>query len=167
MLPAEDEIPEEISGTDWESVCYEVDKIKIGDDEEEVTAMDVSDKYVALQYHIEPHIDIFDKKDKKFLRRIEGHGFGGQCLKISGDILYSGSMDKTVRSWDLTSGRNIETIYNHVDYVQSLGLLPDRWVASGGRGDKAIFVYETDSKGKLWRRHRFDGHEGNYESLSN
>ena len=53
-----------------------------------------------------------------------------------------------------------ETIYNHVDYVQSLAVLPNQWVATGGRGDKAIFVYETDVKGKLWKRHHFEGHEG-------
>ena len=28
------------------------------------------------------------------------------------------------------------------------------------RGDKDIYVYETDAKGKLWRRHKFSGHEG-------
>ncbi len=28
------------------------------------------------------------------------------------------------------------------------------------RGDKDIYVYETDANGKLWRRHHFTGHEG-------
>ena len=32
---------------------------------------------------------------------ISGHSYGGQCLCIRGSILYSGSMDKTVRSWSL------------------------------------------------------------------
>ena len=86
------------------------------------------------------------------------------------------------RSWNLNTRTNIETIYNHVDYVESLGLLPERycrtsilkrkdyqlnlidillrWCASGGRGDKSIFLYETDSAGKLWRRAQFEGHEG-------
>lgn len=161
--PVQDEegaIPEEISGTDWESVCYQVDKIKIGDEEEEVTAIDVSEHFIALQFHIDPEIHIFDRKTKALAFKLLGHGFGGQCLKLSGDILYSGSMDKTVRSWNLSSVSNIETIYNHVDYVQCIGVLPNRWCASGGRGDKAIFVYETDAAGKLWRRFRFDGHEG-------
>ena len=30
------------------------------------------------------------------------------------------------RSWNLNTRTNIETIYNHVDYVESLGLLPER-----------------------------------------
>ncbi len=67
------------------------------------------------------------------------------------------------RSWNLKEregARLLETIWNHLDYVESVGLFAERWVASGGRGDKTIFVYETDEKGKLWRRHKFQGHEG-------
>ena len=61
--------------------------------------------------------------------------------------MYSGSMDKTVRSWSLgpeeeegegeqaTPRRPLETIYNHLDYVQSLAVdSGQNWVASGGRG---------------------------------
>ncbi len=72
-----------------------------------------------------------------------GHDFGGQCLVIRGDILYSGSMDKTVRSWYLGPKeedqgtpfrRPLETIYNHLDYVQCLSVDDGQnWVASGGR----------------------------------
>ena len=58
--------------------------------------------------------------------------------------MYSGSMDKTVRSWSLgpeegegeqaTPRRPLETIYNHLDYVQSLAVdSGQNWVASGGR----------------------------------
>lgn len=57
-----------------------------------------------------------------------------------------------------------ETIYNHLDYVQSLSVYENQWVATGGRGDKAIYVYETDEKGKLWKRFKFDGHEVNEET---
>ncbi len=101
------------------------------------------------------------KKERLF--QLLGHSYGGHCLRLcpgDSDLLYSGSLDKTVRSWNLGRRAAVETIYNHLDYVESLGLLADKWVASGGRGDKAIFVYETDRQGKLWRRHRFDGHEG-------
>ena len=57
-------------------------------------------------------------------------------------------MDKTVRSWSLEGEREgekkdgdcciarrpLETIYNHLDYVQSLAVdSGQNWVASGGR----------------------------------
>ena len=63
------------------------------------------------------------------------------------------------------SGSLKETIYNHVDYVQSLSVYEREWVATGGRGDKAIYVYETDEKGKLWKRFKFDGHEVREEEI--
>ncbi len=70
-------------------------------------------------------------------------------------------MDKTFRSWKLgrDSGSLKETIYNHLDYVWSVGVLEHEWAASGGKGDKTIFVYETDQSAKLWLRHRFTGHD--------
>jgi len=158
---------EKFEGTNWESAAYEVEHFFI---EDEVTALDVSEQLIVVQYHVESHIDVFDRKSKKRLFRLEGHDYGGQCLCIRGSILYSGSMDKTVRSWSLgpeegeeseTTRRPLETIYNHLDYVQSLAAdSGQNWVASGGRGDKDIYVYETDVKGKLWRRHKFSGHEG-------
>ena len=104
------------------------------------------------------------KKTRLF--RLVGHSYGGHCLRLSpgtSSLLYSGSQDKTVRSWDLgrdEDDKAVETLYNHLDYVESLGLLSGEWVASGGRGDKAVYAYETDGAGKLWRRWRFDGHEG-------
>lgn len=152
--------PEEIQGYDWESVDYGVDTMKC---EDEVTALAVSDKYLVLQYYIDPGIDVFDRATKTLLFKLEGHSYGGQCLQISPDdnVLYSGSMDKAVISWDLNDhGRMIEKIFNHVDYVQCLALKPRKWLASGGKGDKKIFVYETDDKGKLWKRFSFEGHDG-------
>ena len=150
-----------LPGHDWESADVTVDTMKF-DSGEEVTAMDVSDLYIALQFHIDPGIEVYERSSKQLFKKLEagGHEIGGQCVKVSGSILYSGSMDKTVISWDIAQGSVIEKIYNHVDYVQSLAVQPDKWVASGGRGDKAIYVYETDAKGKLWKRHKFEGHDG-------
>lgn len=73
-------------------------------------------------------------------------------------LIYLSKQDVFLR-FSPSSGNLKETIYNHVDYVQSLSVLANQWVATGGRADHAIFVYETDAAGKLWKRHRFDGHE--------
>ena len=40
--------------------------------EDEVTALDVSEEHIAVQYHVEPNIDVFDRKSKKRLFRLEG-----------------------------------------------------------------------------------------------
>jgi len=153
---------EQLTGADWENACYDVRSLAV-DDDEEVSSLDISDEdgLVVVQYSTKGEIDVYDLASGERVARLEGHAYGGQCVRLSGRIVYSGSDDKTVRSWRVDDGgRNVETIYNHLDYVQTLGLLRDRWVASGGRGDHAIFVYETDRGGKLWRRHQFDQHEG-------
>ena len=37
-----------------------------------MTALDVSERHIAVQYHVEPHIDVFDRKSKKRQFRLEG-----------------------------------------------------------------------------------------------
>ena len=58
-----------LQGTNWESAAYEVERFFI---EDEVTALDVSEQHIVVQYHVEPHIDVFDRKSKKRLFRLEG-----------------------------------------------------------------------------------------------
>ncbi len=36
-------------------------------------------------------------------------------------------------------------------------------IATGGRGDKCIFVYQSDSEAKLLRLQKLQGHQGNKE----
>jgi len=59
----EDDYVEEniIKGADWESVNYVVKKFS---SEEEVTGMDVSDRYIVAQYFLDPIIDVFDRKSQ-------------------------------------------------------------------------------------------------------
>ena len=49
------------------------------------------------QQVVDPALLVFDAETMVLAFRLEGHGFGGHCLAAEGDVLYSGSMDKTVR----------------------------------------------------------------------
>ena len=105
--------------------------------------LDVSDSYIAVQYYIESAIDIYDRKSFKHLFRLDGHEYGGQCLKISEfrsishseepqhptddevalthkSLLYSASMDCSLKSWNLKKQCLVDSITDHCDYVQSL-----------------------------------------------
>ena len=77
-----------------------------GDDE--ITAMDVSTDLIVIQYFLEPGIDVYDTETKAKLYRLEGHEYGGQCIKImeGTDILFSGSNDKTLRAWNIRYGNS-------------------------------------------------------------
>ena len=100
--------------------------------------LDVSDSYIAAQYYIESAIDVYDRKSFKHLFRLDGHEYGGQCLKISEcsishseqptdegssshkSFLYSASMDCSLKSWNLKKQCLVDSITDHCDYVQSL-----------------------------------------------
>ena len=102
--------------------------------------LDVSSSYIAVQYYIESGIDIYDRKSFKHLFRLDGHEYGGQCLKISDSdsdleppdknlsddnhrsLLYSASMDCSLKSWNLKQQCMVDSIMDHCDYVQNLTL---------------------------------------------
>ncbi len=67
-----DDVAEDVGGdgVDWESACYEVDEIKFADgcddDENEVeageaAALDLNERFIAVQYLADSHIDVFDR----------------------------------------------------------------------------------------------------------
>ena len=129
----EEEHEEEEKGVDWESACYESTEIDLTHDIDiecsDVSAIDFNDHFIVTQFLVDPTIAVFDRHSKRFLYKLKGHSYGGSGIRLtSDDLLYSGSMDKTFRSWLLlkTEGQNKETIYNHLDYVQSIAVLPSK-----------------------------------------
>jgi len=169
----------QLEGIDWESVNYQLKKLQC--EEDEITGLDVSSSYIAVQYYIESGIDIYDRKSFKHLFRLDGHEYGGQCLKISDSgsdleppdknlsddnhrsLLYSASMDCSLKSWNLKKQCMVDSIMDHCDYVQNLTLYrteKEDFIATGGRGDKAIFVYKSSNEGKFNRLFKLQGHTG-------
>ena len=103
------------------------------------TGLDVSESYIAAQYYIESAIDVYDRKSFEHLFRLDGHEYGGQCLKISEcsishlieanttndasshkSLLYSASMDCSLKSWNLKKQCLVDSITDHCDYVNNL-----------------------------------------------
>ena len=84
--------------------------------------LDVSASYIAVQYYIEGAIDVYDRVSFAKLFRLEGHEYGGQCLKLCEDrgILYSASMDCSLKTWNLKSRSIADSKTDHADYVQCL-----------------------------------------------
>lgn len=166
-LEEEDKVEEVIlPGVDWESVSYQVTQFPA---EDEVTGLAVSLDYIVAQYFQEPELHVYGRKDQKLLHRLEGHEYGGQAVQILGSILYSGSKDKSLRSWDLETGEALCEARDHRDYIQCCtasrvlvsGLGEElSLVATGGAADHLAVVYRTDDQGSLIRRFVLSGHSG-------
>ena len=72
---------------------------------------------------IQGGIDVYDRITLKHLYRLNGHEYGGQCVEISGEsILYSASMDFSLKSWNLETQKQIDSATDHCDYVQCLAV---------------------------------------------
>ena len=77
------------------------------------------------------------------VRTLRGHTGGVVSLVLSedGKRLFSGSMDSTIKVWDLETGQEIRTLRGHTNAVWSLAL---------SRDGKRLFSGSMDSTIKVW-----------------
>jgi len=81
-----------------------------------------------------PYVDVY-------IRQFQGHTDGASCIDIShdGSKLWTGGLDNTVRSWNLTAGKQLEQ-FDFSSQIFSLGYCPTGdWLAVGyGHGFFAV-----------------------------
>ncbi len=74
---------------------------------------------------------------------LEGHTDSVDCLQTFGEKLLSGSVDKTIRLWDLDAGTS-KVFEGHTDWVTCLQPFGDRFLS--GSVDKTIRLWDPDTR---------------------
>ncbi len=91
-------------------------------------------------------------------RKLAGHTNAVCSVAVSPDGTWavSGSRDKTVRIWDLNTGKCLAILKGHLNQVNSVAISPNKkWIFSGS-SDKAIYIWDVAVGKKIRenRRHR-------------
>lgn len=66
------------------------------------------------------HIRVWDMGTDKCVRLVKGHSDEVSCLAVSGQTLWSGSIDGTVRSWDLAGISCLHFLLRSFNLMQHL-----------------------------------------------
>ncbi|XP_022089096.1 uncharacterized protein LOC110978414 isoform X2 [Acanthaster planci] len=79
-------------------------------------------------------------KPIKRVRRLQGHTDAVFCLMFDKCRILTGSMDRTIRVWDIRSGRSIRKIYGHKGGIRCLQFDDTRIVS--GSWDMTVMVWD-------------------------
>ncbi len=80
-----------------------------------------------------------------------------------GRFLASGSKDKTLKLWDVSSGRELRTFSGHSSYVTSVSFSPDGVFLASGSRDSTLKLWDVSSGREL---RTFSGYSGYVTSVS-
>jgi len=72
------------------------------------------------------------------------------AISPDGRYALSGSDDKTVKLWDISTGKQIRTMEGHTDRVCSVAFSPDGRYAASGSLDSTVRIWELSTGREVW-----------------
>ena len=86
------------------------------------------------------------------IRTLKGHLGSVESVAISpdGEILASGSSDRTIKLWHLPDRKEFCTLNGHNDRVSAVVFSPDKQVIASGSYDQNIKLWQVDKKAEIY-----------------
>src|SRR5262245_10201635 len=74
-----------------------------------------------------------------------GHQSSIETVAFSpdGKLIASGSIDRTIKLWDVATGRELRTLSGHSDHVNSVAFSPDGKSVASGSWDRTIKLWDV------------------------
>jgi WD40 repeat protein/serine/threonine protein kinase len=112
-----------------------------------------------------PDLTVRDPRTGGVRTRIEGHAQAVVAVAFTSDgrRLITGSLDKTIRVWDLATGQFVRTLVGHDQAVVALAVAPDGRTLASGSLDQTVRLWDlaTGAERRVLR-----GHTAGVESLA-
>ena len=67
----------------------------------------------------------------------------------NGEVLATGSTDKTIKLWDVATGLELRTLTGHADFVNSVAFSPDGKIVASGSRDKTVKLWNVSTGAEL------------------
>jgi WD40 repeat protein len=80
-----------------------------------------------------------------------------------GKTLASGSVDNTVKLWDVVTGKELKTLNGHQNWVWSVSFSPDGKTLASGSADNTVKLWDVGTEKEL---KTLKGHQGTVRSVS-
>ena len=125
------------------------------------TAISTDGKYIASGGR-DKMVRVYDARTNEEIKVFEGHRdtVTSLCFKQDSYSLFSGSLDRCLKHWDLNEMGYLETLFGHQEGVHSVDIWNrDRPVSSSG--DRTIRLWNTATDTHLV----FRGHEGSIDNV--
>ena len=98
-------------------------------------------------------------------RNLQGHKDSVQSVAFSpdGNLIVSGSADKSLRVWEVQTGNQLRIMQGHTDTVQSVAFSPDGNLIVSGSRDRSIQLWDSETGHQL---RKLQGHANTVYSVA-